>query len=74
MISLDDVEIEVECPRCGFYNPLLIKDVALEKPVICRGCKSLIRPTDHMGETEQALRKFNKAVQELEEAFKKFGR
>ncbi len=74
MTSLDDVEIEAECPRCGFYNPLSIKDIALEKSVICRGCKTLIRPVDHMGETQQARKKINKALQDLEEAFKKLGR
>ncbi|MGO9117245.1 MAG: hypothetical protein ACLQPD_06490 [Desulfomonilaceae bacterium] len=74
MISSDDVEIEAECPWCGFYNPFLIRDVALEKPVICRGCKTLIRPIDHMGEIQQARKKINKALQDLEEAIKNFGR
>lgn len=74
MISLDDIEIEAECPMCGFYNPFLIKDIALETPVICRGCKTLIRPIDHMGETEQARKQINKALQDMQEAFKKFGR
>lgn len=74
MISLDDFKIETECPRCGFYNPFLIKDIALETPVICRGCKTLIRPTDHMGETQQARKKINKALQDLESAIKNFGR
>lgn len=74
MISLDDLEIEAECPRCGFYNPLLIKDIAFETPVICRGCKTLIRPIDHMGEVQQARKKINKALQDLESAIKNFGR
>ncbi len=74
MISLDDAEIEAECPRCGFYNPFLIKDIALEKPVICGGCKNLIRPIDHMGEAEQARKKINRALQDLEKAFKNVGR
>jgi len=74
MISLDDIEIEAECPMCGFYNPFLIKDIALETPVICRGCKTTIRPTDHMGETQQARKKINKALQDLESAIKNFGR
>ncbi|MGO9572043.1 MAG: hypothetical protein ACLP5H_31360 [Desulfomonilaceae bacterium] len=73
-ISLDNLEIEAECPRCGFYNPFLVKDIAFEKPVICRGCKSLIRPADHMGETQQARRKINKALQDLEQMFKNLGR
>ena len=74
MISLDDVEIEAQCPRCGFYNPFQVRDIAVETPVICRGCKGLIRQIDHMGEAQQALRKINKALQDLEEVFKKFGR
>jgi hypothetical protein len=74
MISLDDLAIEAECPLCGFYNPFLIKDIALETPLICRGCKTLIRPIDHMGEVEQARKKINTALQDLEEAINNFGR
>ncbi|MFC1833525.1 hypothetical protein ACFL2Q_02165 [Thermodesulfobacteriota bacterium] len=74
MISLDDFEIDVECPGCGFYNPLRIKQIALEEPVICRGCKNLIRPVDHMDEVKTARKKINRAFRELEETLKNFGR
>lgn len=74
MMSLDDFEIDAECPMCGFHNPFSIKDITLERPIICRGCKSLIRPIDHMGEVQQARKKINKALQDFEEAFKQFGR
>ena len=74
MISLDDFVIEAECPRCGFYNPFQIKDIAMETPVICRGCKTTIHPRDHLGEIQQARKEINKAFENLDEVIKNLGR
>ncbi len=54
MISLNDFEVEAKCPRCGFYNPLLIKDIAPETPVICRGCSLFL--ASNIGEPHRLAR------------------
>ncbi len=74
MLDLDKHTVEVDCPQCGFYNPITLKQVRLRDAVICRGCKSTIRLEDHMNETRKAIRSVNRALQELEEQFRSLGK
>ncbi len=67
MLDLDKHELDLPCPRCGFYNPVTLKAVRLRDAVICRGCKATIRFEDHMNETRKAVKTINRAVRELED-------
>lgn len=65
MLDLDTIEIELQCPECGFYNPILIKQARLRDVIICRGCKSNIRLDDQMNTVRKAVRDVNQAVSDL---------
>lgn len=71
MFALEKHTFEIACPKCGFYNPLTLKQVQLRDAVICRGCKLTIRLEDHMNETRKAIRSIRKAFRELEDQFRK---
>ena len=70
MINLDKFEIEVKCPRCGFYNKIFLRQVRIRSVIICRGCKGNIQLEDYMNEYRKAKRNIAKSVQELEGCFK----
>jgi len=72
MIDLDKYEIDFKCPKCGFYNEALIKQIRLRDVIICRGCKINIRLDDQMNEVKKAVRDINKSMHELEKTFNKF--
>lgn len=73
MLELDKHQLDLPCPRCGFYNPATLKAVRLRDAIICRGCKVTIRFEDHMNETRKAVRTINRAVRELEEQIGRIG-
>lgn len=67
MFNIDKEGIELACPRCGFYNPVTLKQIRLRDAVICRGCKVTINFEDHMNETRKAVRSINRAFRELQD-------
>jgi hypothetical protein len=71
MFDLDKLEIEIPCPRCGFYEPVTIKQVRLDDVVICRGCKSNLRLVDQMHQVANARGQLAAALRELADAFSK---
>ena len=70
MIDLDKFNIEILCPKCGFYNEIRFKQARLRDVVICRGCKRNIHLDDHMNECRNARTKIRKVMQEFIESFK----
>lgn len=68
MIDLDRIELNIECPRCSFYNSFFFRDARLRDVIICRGCKANIQLDDHMNECRKARQEVNKAMRELEAA------
>ncbi len=61
MINFDNMEVEIQCPKCRFYNPISLKQARLRDVVICRGCKVNIRLDDQMNETRKAVRSMRSA-------------
>jgi hypothetical protein len=70
MINLDNIEIELQCPNCNFYNYILIRKARLRDVIICRGCKSNIQLDDQMNEVRKSVRNFREAMQKLENSLK----
>lgn len=67
--TIDGAEIDTTCPRCGFTNPVWLKQVRLRDVIVCRGCKANINLDDHMNEVRNAERATRQAVAELMNAF-----
>ena len=70
MIDLDKQSIEISCPRCGFYNPVFLRQVKLRDVVICRGCKVNIQLDDYMNEYRKTEKSIQNLLAELESKFK----
>jgi hypothetical protein len=70
MINLDKQTIEVECPKCRFYNKIQLQQVRIRSIIICRGCKINIQLEDFMNEYRKAKRSIERSFQELEKSFK----
>lgn len=72
MVSLDKVSIDINCPNCGFFNSIFIKQARLEDVIICRGCKYNIHLSDQMAECQKAIKRINKQLIELTESIQSF--
>ena len=64
--KVDGAEIHVECPRCGFANPVWLRQVRLRDVVICRGCKCNIQLEDHMNTFRKAREDLARQIRELQ--------
>ena len=73
-MDIDLFEVEIECPKCGFYNPIWIKQARVRDMIICRGCKINIQLNDSMNEVLKARRSVLKAVNNLKRQFEKLNR
>lgn len=69
MIDIGGYEIELRCLRCGFYNPIYIKQARLRDVIICRGCKTNIQLDDHMNQVRKAEREIRKQSDQLTASF-----
>ena len=65
-LDIDGVEIEIECPRCGFFNPIWLNQIRLRDVVICRGCKSNIQLEDYMNTFRKAREDLDRQIRELQ--------
>ncbi len=73
-LDLDKVEVETDCPRCGFHNPVFLKQARLRDVVICRGCKSNIRLDDYMNTVRKGRQSLQRALAEFVEAIRRLDR
>jgi hypothetical protein len=64
-INIDKFEVEVDCPRCSFANPVWLRQARLRDVVICRGCKANIQLDDGMNTVRKAYRSIRRSMQEL---------
>ncbi len=73
-INMDKFEVEVDCPRCSFGNPIWLKQARLRDVVICRGCKANIQLDDSMNTVRKAYRSIRRAMQDLRETVEQINR
>jgi len=63
---LDNAEIEFQCPNCGFFNTVTLRQIRLGEIIICSGCHETIKLIDKDVSTERAIIKIKKSLQDLE--------
>ena len=73
-INLDKFEIEVDCPRCNFANPIWLRQARLRDVLICRGCKANVQLDDSMNSVRKAYRSIRRAMDDLRETVAKLKR
>lgn len=67
-MDLDPIEIDMECPRCSFYNTASIRQIRLNDVLICRGCKANLQLLDYMASVTTARQRIMRAVRDLQES------
>ena len=73
-IDVDSFEVECDCPRCGFSNPLWVQQARLRDVIICRGCKANIQLDDGMNTVRRAYKNINRAMREFSDSIAQFNR
>ncbi len=73
-LGLDMFEVEIECPGCGFANPIWLGQARLRDVVICRGCKSNIQLDDSMNTVRKAHQSIRRSMRELRESIERLNR
>ncbi len=63
--SIDAAELDIPCPRCGFFNEVTIKQARTRDVVICRGCKRNIQLDDYMNQVRTAERQVRETISAL---------
>jgi len=66
-INLGKFEVEVDCPGCGFSNPIWLRQARLRDAIICRGCKANIQLDDSMNTVRKGVQSIHRALQQLHE-------
>ena len=69
MLDLDRISIPIDCPSCSFANDLLMREIRLGMPVLCRGCNGTLRVDDHMNSMRTSVRNINAVLASLREQF-----
>lgn len=64
--DIDSFEVEIDCPRCLFVNPMWIKQARVRDVIICRGCKSNIQLDDGMNSVRKARQDVRRAFDALQ--------
>ena len=72
--DIDSFEVEIECPRCSFVNPMWIKQARVRDVIICRGCKSNIQLDDGMNSVRKARQDVRRAFDSLRRQLDQFNR
>jgi hypothetical protein len=73
-IDIDRFEVEVDCPRCGFANPIWLRQARLRDVIICRGCKANIQLDDSMNTVRKAYQSIRRTMRGLRETIERINR
>jgi hypothetical protein len=68
----DTQTLELQCPKCRFYNSFFYKQARLEDVIICRGCKTNITLNDSIGSIKKVNKQIQISMNNLEKSLGKF--
>ena len=74
MIDISKQEIESDCPSCNSKFSITLQQVSNQETIRCRSCGENIRLIDKGGSARKGIRDVNKSFNDLEKAFKNFGK
>jgi transcription elongation factor Elf1 len=74
MFDLSKEKIDFNCPECGRNNVVTLSQVANQATITCIGCRERINLKDNGGSARRTINDSNKAMRDLESAFKKLGK
>ena len=65
MLDLDYLDLEVDCPKCGFGNGFRFRQARLRDVIICRGCHRNISLDDNLNTCRKARESVQRAMDDL---------
>ena len=72
--NLDNVEIEFQCPNCGFSNNVSLRQIRLGEIIICSRCHSDIKLVNKDASTQRAVERIEKSFKDLKRTIEKISR
>jgi DNA-directed RNA polymerase subunit RPC12/RpoP len=73
VFNIDDVFIDLECPRCGYVQDVQLIEVRLQRLIFCPGCKSRIQLVDADASAHVGAGEIEGAMTELSAALTRLG-
>lgn len=70
MFNLDEVWVDIYCPKCKYKFEIQMIDARLESKVYCHNCKCIIQLKDSDASVHTSTRDINEALNDLEKTFK----
>lgn len=70
-MDIEEAQIDINCPDCGFINTATISDAVNGASIICVGCLKTIQLVDGDGDTKRAVDEIKQAFNDLGKAFRR---
>jgi len=74
MFNISQQKIDFNCPECGLKNKVTLEQIEKQIIIKCSDCNKDITLIDKDGSAKRSVADINKAVKDLENTIKKFGR
>lgn len=74
MLDLNQIWVDIECPKCNYSDIIQLVDVKTERLIFCHNCKVSIQLVDSEASIHQGAENINNALKDLENMFKNFGK
>lgn len=74
MINFNLTFVSIECPICNYKDEIQLVDAKSEKVIFCLNCKENIKLSDSEASVHNGIENMNKALKDLENIFKRFGK
>lgn len=70
MFNIDEIWVDIECPKCNYSFEIQMIDARLEKVVYCPNCKCSIHLKDSDASVHTSTREINDVFKELDKTIK----
>lgn len=70
MLNLDEIWININCPKCNYQFEVQMIDARLESRVYCHNCKCIIQMKDSEASVHTSIKDINKAFSDLDKTLK----
>ena len=70
MIDLNQMWVDIECPKCGYQDEIQLLDAKTERTVFCHNCKINIKLTDGEASVNNMIDSINSAFNEFDDLLK----
>lgn len=70
MFNLDEIWIDIYCPKCNYQFEIQMIDARLESKVYCHNCKCTIQLKDNEASVHTSTKDINQALNDLDKTLK----